>query len=100
MRHGGGHAAFGHDRMCLAQQRLADQSDGHARVRGLDGRAQAGAAGANDEDVVGIGGVSRHYWWISSNDFTGRSDGAARRIAVSTSLSSQLPMLMLTTRGS
>ena len=47
-----GHAAFGHDGVRLAEQRLADQADLDAGRRGFDGRAQAGAAGADDEDVV------------------------------------------------
>ena len=47
-----GDAAFGHDRVRLAEQRLADQPDRDARGRGFDRRAQAGAAGADDEDVV------------------------------------------------
>ena len=42
------HAPFGHDRVGLAEQGLADQPDLDAGRRGLDGRAQTGAAGAND----------------------------------------------------
>ena len=48
VRHRRGHAAFGHHRVRLAEQRLADQADRHAGVGGLDRRAQAGAAGADD----------------------------------------------------
>ena len=47
-----GHAAFGHDRVRLAEQRLADEADRDAGRRRFDGRAQPGAAGADDEDVV------------------------------------------------
>ena len=47
--HGRGHAAFGHDRVRLAEQRLADQADRHAARRRFDRRAQPGAAGADDE---------------------------------------------------
>ena len=45
-------AAFGHHRVRLAEQRLADEPDAHALRRGFDRRAQAGAAGADDEHVV------------------------------------------------
>ena len=34
------HAALGHDGVRLAEQRFADEADGHARRRSLDGRAQ------------------------------------------------------------
>ena len=47
-----GDAAFRHDRVRLAEQRLADQADLHAGRRRFDRRAETGAAGANDEDVV------------------------------------------------
>ena len=47
-----GDAAFGHDGVRLAEQRLADQADLDAGRRRLDGRAQSGAAGADDQDVV------------------------------------------------
>ena len=46
------HAAFGHDRVRLAEQRFADQPDFHARRRGFDGRAQTRAARADDQHVV------------------------------------------------
>ena len=55
-----GDAAFGHDRVRLAEQRLADEADRHAGGRGLDGRPQARAAGADDEDVVFVCLVFRH----------------------------------------
>ena len=48
----GGDAAFGHHRVRLAEQRLADEPDRHARRRRLDRRAQPRAAGADDEHVV------------------------------------------------
>ena len=48
-------AALGHDRVGLAQQRLAHEPDGDARGRGLDGGAQTGAARADHEDVVLVG---------------------------------------------
>ena len=47
-----GDAAFGHDGVRLAEQRLADQADLDAGRRRLDRRAQTGAAGADDENVV------------------------------------------------
>ena len=52
VRHRRGHAAFGHDGVRLAEQRLADQPDRHAGAGRFDRRAQAGAAGADDEHVV------------------------------------------------
>ena len=52
--------AFGHDRVGLAEERLADQADLHAGRRGLDGRAQPGAAGANHQHVVFVRFESRH----------------------------------------
>ena len=45
-------APFGHDRVRLAEQRLADQPDLDAGRRRLDRRAQSRAAGADDEYVV------------------------------------------------
>jgi hypothetical protein len=50
--HGSGHAALGHDGVCLAEQRFADQRDAQAALFGLNGGAQSGAAGADDDDVV------------------------------------------------
>ena len=49
------HAALGHDRVGLAEQRLADEADRRARRRRLDGGAQPGAARADDDDVVLVG---------------------------------------------
>ena len=60
--HRRGDAALGHDRVGLAEQRLADEADRHAGGRRLDRRAQPGAAGADDEDVVGMRGVHRHQY--------------------------------------
>ncbi len=48
----GGHAALGHDGVRLAEQRLADEPHADALRRGLDGRPEAGAARADDDDVV------------------------------------------------
>ena len=45
-------AAFGHDRVGLAEQRLAQQPDPHARRRCFDRRPQPRSAGADDEHVV------------------------------------------------
>ena len=59
-------AAFGHHRVRLAEQRLADQADRHAGGRRLDGRAQPGAAGADHEDVVVVSRVGRHYSSLQS----------------------------------
>jgi hypothetical protein len=54
------HAALGHHRVGLAEQRLTDEANRHPGAAGFDGGAQAGAAGANHQHVVGIGGVHRH----------------------------------------
>ena len=59
--HRRGHAALGHHRVGLAEQRLADQADRHAGAAGLDGGAQPGAAGADDQHVVRERGVHGHY---------------------------------------
>ena len=55
-----GDAPFGHDRVGLAEQRLADQPDLHAGRRRFDGRAQTGAAGADHENVVFVRFEVRH----------------------------------------
>ena len=47
-----GDAALGHHGVRLAEQRLADEADGHARGAGLDGGAKPRAAGADHDDVV------------------------------------------------
>ncbi len=57
-----GDAAFGHDGVRLAEQRFADHADGHAAGCGFDGRAESGAAGADDENVVFVGLVVGHQW--------------------------------------
>ena len=49
-----GDAALGHHGVRLAEQRLADQPDRRAGVGRLDRGAQAGAAGADDQDVVRV----------------------------------------------
>jgi hypothetical protein len=62
VRHRRGHPALGHDRVRLAEQRLADEPDGEAGGGGLDRRPQAGAAGADDDDVVLVGlDVGSHF---------------------------------------
>ena len=45
-------AALGHDRVGLAEERLADEPDVRAGRLRLDGRPKAGPAGADHEDVV------------------------------------------------
>ena len=57
---GGGDTAFCHDGMGLAQERLAHQSNRHARGRGFNGGSQARAASANDKHIVIVGLVFRH----------------------------------------
>ena len=54
------HAAFGHHRVRLAQQRLADQADFDARRQPRDRRAEPSPAGADDDDVVLMGLDGRH----------------------------------------
>ena len=49
-----GDAALGHDRVGLAEERLADQADVRAGLGRLDRRPESRAAGADDEDVVGV----------------------------------------------
>jgi hypothetical protein len=49
-----GHAAFGHDRVGLAEEGLADESDRHARGRSLDGGPEPGPARTDHEDVVAV----------------------------------------------
>ena len=55
-----GHAALGHDGVGLAQQGLGDDGDPEAALQGLDGRAQPGAARADDHDVVLVVFVGGH----------------------------------------
>ena len=45
-------AAFGHDRVRLAEERFADEGDLGALGAGFDRGAQAGAAGTDHHDVV------------------------------------------------
>ncbi len=49
---GGGDPALGHDRVGLAQERLADQRRPRPPRRGLDRGPEARPAGADDHDVV------------------------------------------------
>ena len=61
-------AALGHDGVRFAEQRFADHADRHARRRCFDGRAQPGAAGADDQHVVFDGfrvvGHRQAWKWI------------------------------------
>ena len=52
--HGGGDAALGHHGVRLAEQRLADDRGLRAGLVGGDRRTQPRAAGADDDDVVGV----------------------------------------------
>ena len=51
VRHRSGDAALGHHRVRLAEERLAHDSNRLAHLPGLDGRAQAGATGTDNDDV-------------------------------------------------
>jgi hypothetical protein len=53
-------AALRHHRVRLAEQRLGDDADARAVRRGFDRGAQAGAARADDEDVVVDRGLFAH----------------------------------------
>jgi hypothetical protein len=50
--HGGGHSAFGHDGVGLAEEGLADDGGLAAEGGGFDGCAEACAAGADHQHVV------------------------------------------------
>ena len=50
--HGCRHAAFGHDRVGLAEEGFADETDLDAGGRRFDGGPQARATGADHQDVV------------------------------------------------
>ena len=50
----------------LPSSDLQMRPDRHAGVGRLDRRAQPGAAGADDEHVVGVGGVHRHQRILTS----------------------------------
>ena len=52
---GGGDPAFRHHRVGLAEQRLADDRRARALAGRLDRRPQAGPAGADHDDVEGVG---------------------------------------------
>ena len=58
VRHGGGDAAFGHNRVSFSEQRFANDADARAFRECFDGGAQTGAAGADDENVVLAGLVA------------------------------------------
>src|SRR4029079_5076980 len=53
------------------EQRFADQADRDASIRGLNHRPQAGATGANDQDIVRVGRVARHLSVRTSQYTTG-----------------------------
>ena len=56
----GGDAAFGHYGVGLAEEALANQAHRNAGGRGLDGGAQPGATGADDQHLVLDCGIVRH----------------------------------------
>jgi hypothetical protein len=57
---------FGHHGVGLPQERLADEADGNPRRLSLDRGAQAGSAGAHDEDVVLVTLNFRHQSSLQS----------------------------------
>jgi len=61
-----GDAAFRHDRVRLAEQRLAYQAHRDTSRSRLDRRTQAGAAGADDQNVVLVGLVLGHQTILKS----------------------------------
>ena len=61
-----GDAALRHHRVRLAEQRLADEADRHALGRRRNRRAQAGAAGADHQDVVLVRLVVGHQKILGS----------------------------------
>src|SRR4029078_5116588 len=71
---GGRHPARANDGGRLAEQRLADEADGDTGRRRLDGGAQAGAAGADDEDGVLVGLDLGHLQNSSGVDTAGRAE--------------------------
>jgi choline dehydrogenase-like flavoprotein len=48
------HPALGHHGVRLPEERFADEGHAHTLPRGLDGGAEPGSAGADDQDVVGM----------------------------------------------
>ncbi len=52
IRHGGCDPAFGHDRMCLSQQRFTDNADARAVAERFDCRAQSSTARTDDQHIV------------------------------------------------
>ena len=53
--HGRGDSALGHHRVSFAEQRFADDANRRALGQRFDGRAQAGAARADDQYIVFVG---------------------------------------------
>jgi hypothetical protein len=58
--HRGGDATLGHDRVCLAQEGLRNESHLYAGGRSLNRSAQASAPRANDKNIVFVGDVFGH----------------------------------------
>ena len=64
--HRGRHASLGHDRVGLAEKGLADEPDGDAARGGFDRGAEAGATGADHQDVVVVGLQVSHQKILTS----------------------------------
>src|SRR5712691_1740055 len=67
VRQGGRDATLGHHGVGFPEERLADEADGDAGSRRLDGRPQPRAAGADDEHVVFVGLVLGHQKILMSD---------------------------------
>ena len=67
VRQRGRNASLGHHRVGFSEQRLADEADGDAGSRRLDGRPQPRAACADDEHVVFVGLVVGHQKILRSD---------------------------------
>jgi hypothetical protein len=50
--HGSGNATFGHNSVCFAKQRLADQRNAKTSFFGFDGSAHPSATRTDNDDVI------------------------------------------------
>jgi hypothetical protein len=52
IRHRGRDTTFGHDRMCLSQQRFTDNTDARSVAERFDCRSQSSTARSDDQHIV------------------------------------------------